>query len=901
MHNWTSQIRAALASTPHPPDDDVIEELAQHARAMFDRARADGASAEEAERRVMMQIEGWRSEAEALRRRSKRQPAVVAPAVTATARWHGLGSDVRYAARLLRRQVRFALLVILTMALGIGATTVLFSVTYGVLMKPLPWPSGDRLVQIKETRGGAAPRFGEFTNAAYLAWSEQASTIESMAAWSQRPMTLSGTGEPERIRLTTATASLFDVLGTRPLIGSFFAAKDEPSPVIVLSEGLWRQRFGADPGVLGRAVQLDGQPYTIVGVMRDEAMFPDRQSRAIVPFAVRPPTGNYLSMFNAIAALRPGATAAQAAAEGTARGRYVADTGMTTRAIFGNSGPVEILVHPLHAAVTAEVRQPLIVLLIAVALLLVTATANVASLQLARMTTRSREMAIRAALGAGGARVVRQLLVESLMLGGVGGAAGLALAWALHRSLPALLPADFPRATDLGVDLVVVAFAVGVSIAASVLFGVLPALRVRRLNLVETLSEDGTSAIGTSRRSRTAQARMLIMAGQVAIACALLVGASLLGRSFVALLAADRGLDPARVLSARVSLPNPFYTPVRRVAILTEMLAGLATVPGVRAAAFSTELPLIPGGSTSGFTLPSRSAQEGSISVQASPRVVSPRYFSALGLDVLRGRSLTDADTAASEPVVVVNETFARRYLGDAPLDARIPMAVWEGDTEATAPVVGVVEDVRYIGAQTTTLPEMYLSYRQLKTGVPQSTMTILLRSDEDPSQIAPALRSIVAQADGRLVAEAVMTLEDRLLMSSLARPRLYAVVLGGFAGVALLIAAVGLFGVLSYGVAQRSRELAVRSALGARQIDIVTLVLRQGAFIAGAGIVAGLFMSAAAARWIATLLYGVSPRDPLTYAVVPLLLLVVAAIACIIPARRAAKLDPLRILKGTM
>ncbi len=898
--DWKSQIRAALASTPHPPDEDVLEELAQHARAVYRKERADGAPEDEAVRRVMMQVERWQSEAAALQRRSRREPAVEPPPAAADSPWQGLGGDLRYAARLLRRQIGFALLVILTMALGIGATTVLFSVTYGVLMKPLPWPNGGRLVQIKETRGGAAPRFGEFTNAAYLAWSEQAATIERMAAWSQRPMTLSGAGEPERIRVTMATASLFDVLGTRPLIGSFFGAQDESSPVIVLSEGLWRQRFGADPGVLGSAAQLDGRPYTIVGVLRDEAMFPDRQARAIVPFQIRPAKGNYLSMFYAVAVLRPGVTAAQAAAEGTSRGRYVADTGMTTRAIFGNSGPVEIVVRPLRDAVTAEVRRPLIVLLVAVALLLVTATANVASLQLARMTTRSREMAIRAALGAGGARVVRQLLVESLLLGGIGGAAGLALAWALHRSLPALLPADFPRATDLGVDLMVVTFAIGVSIAASVFFGVLPALRLRRLNLVETLAEDGTSAIGTSRRSRTAQARILIMAGQVAIACALLVGASLVGRSFVALLDADRGLDPARVLSARVSLPDPLYTPERRGAIWSDILDRLATVPGVRAAACSTELPLIPGGSTSAFTLPSRNAQEGSVSVQASPRVVSPRYFSTLGLDVLRGRSLTDADTKTSQPVVVVNETFARRYLGDAPFDARIPMAVWEGDTDATAPVVGVVEDVRYIGAQTTSLPEMYVSYRQLASGMPQTTATILLRSDEDPSRIAPALRSVVAQTDGRLVAEAVMTLEDRLLASSLARPRLYAVVLGGFAGVALLIAAVGLFGVLSYSVAQRSRELAVRSALGARQIDIVTLVLRQGAAIAGAGIVAGLFASAAVARWIAALLYGVTARDPLTYGLVPLVLLLVAAVACIVPARRAATLDPLRVLRGT-
>lgn len=895
--DWTSRIHAAFAASDPVPDHDVLEELAQHARAMYDAARAEGESHEDADRRVTAQLDNWRREAAGLRHKSGRASVVEPPPAASGTRLAGLAQDVRYACRILRRQPRYALLVGLTMALGIGASTLLFSVTYGVLMKPLPWSQSERLVLVKETRGGNQPRFGSFSNAAYHAWRENPATIDGIGGWSQRTATLAGAGDPERVRITTASASLFDVLGARPLLGSLFDEKDEVADgVVVLSESLWRQRFGADPAVLGRVVHLDGQPRRIVGVLPDNLAYPDRLTRAWVPLHITAPSNNSLTMFNAIARLKPGATAAHATSEATARGRNAPDAGMTTMAIFGGRGPIEISATPLQPALTADVQRPLIVLLIASGLLLLTAATNIASLQLARATTRYREMAIRAALGAGRGRVARQLLVESVLLGLGGGGAGLLLAWLLHRLAPSVLPADFPRVSDLSMDATVVLFALLVSVLTSISFGLLPALRVGRLDLAVSLAQDG-APVGAGRRSRIARARVLVMAVQVAIACVLLVGASLLGRSVVALLEADRGYDPAGILTARLSLPAAMYPPERRYAILDAVLTRLGALPAVGDVAWTSESPLTPGGSTSAFTLQSRHADGGVATVQASPRLVSPRYFAVMGIRIVAGRGFAESDTDTAPAAVVVNRAFARRYLADSAVGARLPMGLGYGMENVEATVIGVIDDVRYLAAADSIRPEMYYSYRQFGGRVPVPVATLLVRSGGDPRALASTLRSVVREADSGLVPDAVATMDDQML-TSIARPRLYAILLGGFALFALVVAAVGLFGVLSYGVAQRSRELAVRVAIGARPADIVRLVLGHTLAVTGLGLAAGLLGSLALTRSIGTLLYGVSPHDWVTYVGVAILLIVVAGVASFGPARRAARIEPLRALR---
>ena len=895
--DWRARVRAALSLGQALPDDDVVEELAQHVAQLYDAARAEGVAAAEAEARVVGYIERWRQDAAVLRHRPRRRTAAVVPPAPAS-RASGLVQDVRYAMRLLRRQPRPALVAVLTLALGLGATTTLFSVAYGVLLKPLPWPTAGRVVVLKETRGGAAARFGDVTNAAYLAWRERAETIEGLAAWSSRVATLSDGGGAERAPIVAATPSLFPVLGARPLIGGFFRPGDEGVPVVVISERLWRQRFAADREVVGRALRLDGRAHTVVGVLPDGVAFPSSETAAIVPLEVRPAVDNQLSTFAAMALLRPGVSPSQAAAEGTARGRFAPDSGMTTFALFGQAGPIAITARPLEEALADDVRTPLIVLLIAVGLLLATATANIASLQLAAASARTRELAIRSALGADAARVSRQLLVEAGCLGVIALGGALVLAYGLHRALPTLLPADFPRVDGLGLDGRVVAFAILISMGTTLAVGLAPARRARRLSLTEALSEDGASPVGLGVRTRTGRTRLVILAGQVAAACVLLVGGTLLGRSFVATLTADRGYDMDHVLSALLTVPQSMFPqPSQRVAVIDQLLARVQAVPGVVEAAFTSETPLALGGSTT--TFPMVGPKGGEVQVQASPRIVSPRYFAALRLRIVEGRPFSAGDTEAAPPVVLVNKAFARRYLGDAPLGARLPIAAYAhvDGPAIQATVVGVVDDVRYVSRTSVSQPELDYAYSQFRRALPIQTITLMVRTAGRPEDVAGALREAVHATDANLVAERVMPLEARLLRT-LARPRLYAVLLGAFAGVALVIVAVGLFGLVSQSVSLRSRELAIRTALGARRSDIIRLVVTQGLGVTAIGVVIGLGLSAWGARALAAQLYGVTIHDPATFIGVPAGLLAVAAIACAVPARRAARTHPLSLLR---
>jgi putative ABC transport system permease protein len=662
-------------------------------------------------------------------------------------------------------------------------------------------------------------------------------------------------------------------------------------------------------------VQLGGKPLTVIGVMPPHFMFPDRETRAWTPWAVPSVIGDQdvrrVTIFSALARLRPGVTPAQAAAEATARARSAPDPGLAAVAMFGGNGPADIGVTPAVDMMTAEVRPALLVLLAAVTLLLVTATANVASLQLARATTRRREIAIRAAIGAGAVRLARQLVVESATIGLVGGVAGIELTAALHRALPSVLPADFPRIDDVTVDLRVMLFAIAVSIVASVACSLLPARHARRLNLVESLSDDGGAPQKGSypfsgpfigKRGPTffrGGARTVIMAGQIAIACVLLIGASLLTRSFVALLHADRGYDPTNLLTARLPLPDGFSME-RRTALLDTLMVRLRAVPGVSAAAFANALPLLSSGGYRALKMRPPSDPSAEVEVNAMQRVVSPGYFAALGLRLFDGRTLVDGDTMTSLPVIVVNRSFAARYLGPRPVGAFVPnLGMCRGNNDRWE-VVGVVDDMRQGSVFDAPQPELFMAYAQVGCAAAVRDPILVIRTADDPMPFAATLRYLIHEQAPALALDTVMTMDERVT-TNLAKPRLYAIVLAGFGAFALAIAGVGVFGVLSYSVAQRSREIGVRTALGARPADIMALVLGQVAAIGACGLGLGLLIAFALSRSLTAVLYGVSPHDRVSFLVVPAILAVVTAVACIGPVRRAARIDPLQAMRHQM
>ena len=898
--DWKVRLRTAFDDAP---DDDVVEELAQHAAAIYASARAEGCDAAEADRRVEQQIAAWAANPSLLRRR-RREAAVEVPSLSAS----GFGSvlhDVRYAWRLLRRQPGYAALVVATMALGISATTVLGSVTYGVLLKPLPWADAPRLVRLYETRQGSTRRLRPLmTNASYVEWRNAPATLDAIGAWTTSEVTVGDDGGGERMQRVQVTPTLFPMLQAAPAIGRTFApGEEEPGrpPVVILSHGLWQQRFGGRADIVGQSLKMNSTIYTVVGVMPAGFAFPDKTARAWTPFEIPPVVtpgtpGFTISMFQAMGRLRQGATPAQAAAEGPARSRNTPPHAPVAMAVFGSDGPAEVTVVPMLDALTGEVKPAILILFASVLLLLVTAAANVASLQLARATARRRELAIRSALGAARWRLVRQALVENVMLGVLGGVVGLALAGVIHRALPSVLPPDFPRLDDLSFDWRLQAFAMAVSLLAGLACGLLPAITVAARDLVPALVEDSLAPVGGGMRSGTARLRAAIMAGQVAIAAVLLVGALLLGRSFVGLIHADVGFERRNVLTARIALTGSGYTPERKLQALTAFVDRMKADTGVTHAAFATSLPF--GGSPSLSSFPLRKRDGSTAQIQTGSRQISAGYFAALGQQVIEGREFTPED-ASGPTVVIVNREFARRYLEGRAVGWTLPGSSSrrvEGRPSADRPIIGVVDDTARQTVTDTPEPEIYFLAAQQP--LLSDIIQLVVRTADDPRAVVPSLRSIAQAAAPGAPVDTLMTMDDRVA-STLSRPRLYAVLLGAFALFAVAIVGVGLFGILSYTVALRAREIGVRAALGAQTGDIVALVLRQTIAIAGVGLVAGLLASFWLTGALQKFLYGVTPRDLLSFTAVAALLLIVAVLASIVPARRAARVDPVKVLRA--
>lgn len=888
--NWTAADEA-----------DIAEEWAQHADAAFAAARADGLSDAEARTRVRTQIEAWCVDL-GTATHPRRASTMVAPPPVSTSGTAGFWQDVRYGWRVLRKQPGFSLVAVLTTALAVGATTTLFSVADGVLARPLPFPDADRLVRLSETREGATRTLPSIiTHVTYQMWRPDPATIDSIAGFRNHVVTFGAQagGDAERVRGLQATASLFRTLGVAPLHGRVFEEAEEADgrpPVVVLSYQFWRDRFGGNTTLLGQSLDFDGVRHEVVGVMPETFEFPTPETRFWVPMSVpsaapRTDGSISISLFGGIARLRPGVSASQAATEASSRAQGGPPASMVDTAVFGSQGARVVSAVPLMEFLTGEVRPAILVFLAAVGLLFLTAVGNISSLQLARSTSRRREIAIRAALGAGTGRLARQLLIESVLLGLAGGVAGLLLAGGLHQALPSLLPADFPRASDVVLSGRAIAFAALASGLAGVLFGLLPVWQVRRVRLVDALAEDSQAPVGLSLRTTVGRLRMGIIVAQVAAASVLLVGALLLGRSFSALWNADRGYDPGNLLTARLVMPDRQMTPEARGAILAQLVERSRALPGVSYVGFSTNIPMSNATALMGFTLPPPAGQSTPINAQAAVQTVSSDFFGALGIEMADGRPFNESDTRTGPAVLVVNETFARTYMGGRGAGARLPLAADSDRPESE--VVGIIRDVQPAARGEAPRPEVYFAAAQRREGADFDEPILLVRTSSDPMALVPVLRQLVQQVDSRVVLDSPMSMEGRLA-TALARPRLYAVLLSALSVLALIIAGVGVFGVLSYNVAQRRREIGVRAALGARPRDIVALTVRQGVGMAMVGLVIGLAAALGTVHYLEGLLWGVTARDPLSYGAVPVVLLIATVIACWVPARRAARIDPL-------
>jgi len=805
--------------------------------------------------------------------------------------------DIRHSLRMLIKSPGFTAVALATLTLGIGATTAVFGVVNAALLRPLPYPDADRLVRVREERpllrGREVPAF--MTSATLEAWRENPQTIDQIAGYSDRTFTSLDGSEPVRVRGATVSPALFPLLRATPLLGRVFNADEETpaaQPVAMLSYARWQTRHGGDPDVLGRLITLDDVDYSIVGVMPEGFYFPDRETEIWIPLSLTPqqqsPGQRFIRAFSGIARLGDGVSLARAEAEG--------QTIVGRQELLGPGGETPTLrLIGFQDEMVGEVRSALVALMAAVGFVLLIATANLANLLLARGAARQRELAVRAAVGAGRGRLIRQLVTESIALSVIGGGLGLGAAYAILGVLPLFAPAGIPGLDDAGIDATVLGFALAASVGAGVLFGTVPALQASRFDLVRALNEGAPQMGGGFRFRRGNRTRSVLVVVEVALALMLLVGAGLLVRSFVTLSTVDPGFDSTNVLTVQLNLPRSQYSELAVAnALFDQILERTTARPGVEAVGLVSSLPLTPGETLIAFRIQGRAAPASREDLTAArPQLVSSGYLDAMGLRLVAGRFVTDQDTASSLRVFVVNEAFASAHFpGEDVVGRRLNM----GRGEPTE-IVGVVGDVHHRGLDSQPSPELYFSYRQSLLGRPPPRVSIVVRTTGDPLALVPFLRQDVLDLNPTLPIDNVMTMGARL-SSSVAQPRFYALVLGVFAAGALALAMVGIYGVLAYTVSRRSREIGLRMALGADRSGIRNMVVRQGALLVGVGVALGLAGALATTRALESLLFGVTTLDLPTLIAVPVLLIMVALAACYLPARRATCVDPMDALR---
>ena len=889
--NWRAYVRERL---PHldvaaEREVEIIEELAGQLEAIYERAKAGGANEAEALQRARAEIPDFHTLARTLGRIER---PYVSPLVTGAGSggfMTGFVQDLRYAVRGLLHAPGFAAISIVTLALGIGATAIVYSVVDGILLRPLPIRDAGRVVLAREFINGSE---NSVSWASYEDWEGRQTSFSHMAAWRGINTNLTQLGEPRRLNARQMTWNMLTTLGVSPIIGRDFTPEDDTPDVertALVSYRFWQRDLGGDDTAIGRKIVLDEVPVTVIGVLPPEFTIA-REEDVFLPFRnflSGPARGMLMNRGNhfglaAIARLKDGVSIENARAEMVAIARQLELEYPNTNS--GNSA----VVRPFFDVLVADARPMLFVLVAAVATMLLIACVNLANLMLARAAGRSQEMAVRRSLGAGRLRIVRQMLTESVLLSIIGGTLGVALAYAGFEAVVALLPPNQPRIHVIQIDARVLSIAVLVSIATGILFGLMPALQAatgKTLTLLRSARVTGSSPASASQR------RTLLVA-EVALAVILVTGAGLMLRTMNNLLSIETGITSEQVVSATVQLPNRFDAARRRV-FVAQVVEGLAGAPGVTHAAFTNSVPIDGSNWGSIFIVDGQPVPERSKLPSAAFTVVTQNYFDTMGIRLIRGRLFTSADGETAPTVAVVNQTFARRFFGDNnPIGARLKQG-WPEDKAPWRAIVGVVNDVRVNGLQDDSRLQVYFPFAQS----PMPYGNFVVRAAGDPGSIIRTVEATVRAVDPNLPLFNVRTMEQ-IITADVGNARLTMVLLIGFAALALLMAAIGVFGVTAYSVSQRTHELGVRMALGAPRTNVLALVLRQELAACLIGIAIGITGAWFLSSLLQSLLFGVTARDTLTLSVASIVLLVVTTVACLIPASRATRVDPATALR---
>ncbi|MDP1572520.1 MAG: ABC transporter permease [Vicinamibacterales bacterium] len=897
-NDWASYVRPRLSSLRLSPtrESEIIEELSQHLEERYEELRRDGSGADEARRLAIEEL--LEPEALALFMRSLRQanaPRPITPGAPRRRLLADLALDLRYAIRMLRKQPGFAAAAVITLALGIGANSAIFALVDATLLRPLPLPAPDRLVMLAERTD--AVRTSPISPLNLRDWQERNRSFEVVAGFTPNvgSMVMAGADAgAETVARQWVTAGFFDALGVRPIVGRTFLASDDiqDSNVVVLSEGFWRSRFGADPGIVATDIRLDGTLYTVVGVAPDEAHLLGRTALwAMTPIHGAPPGARRAYFFQGIGRLQPGVTLEAADADLSAVAATLAREFPQT-----NEGRGVTLEPMDEALIGGELRQTAMLFLGVVAFVLLICCANVANLLLARATGRTRELAVRTALGADRARVARQLVTESVVLAFLGGVLGLGLGAAILDAAPALLPEGLlPPAVSLQFDRRLVAFCAGAALLVGLLFGLAPAWQATRIAPAQALAANGRTTTGSGTRLRSA-----LVGGQIATAVLLLFGAGLLLRTLLAVEGADPGYRAERVLTMVVDPHSSRYrTDAARLQFYEAVTDEVLAIPGVRGVAWATTLPLGPSfEGTSFFDIVGDPPPAESQPPSADYQIVSTTYFDTLEVPIVAGRGFDGRDIADGLPVCLVNEAFVRRYLqGRSPVGLQVALRPTPDAPAVVREIVGVARQVKGQPNETEDLVQVYVPLAQ---DTPGDIFLMMRPAAGRAEALAPSVRSAIGRIDKDQIVGVrnVQTLED-VAWAATGRHRFRAVLVMAFAGLALVLAMVGVFGVLAYSVQQRTRDFAVRRALGATTADVCRTVIGSALPVIAAGAAVGLGLSAILGRLLATLLFGVEPLDGLTFALVLAVLALTTAAAIAGPARKATRIDPAVALRA--